>query len=772
MQRKFLQEKSLNRKQDNAEKSLNVDLSAKSKLIPYSTAADMLGLYDLYTEERDACESYRMIFTVNPICTNVLYNAVTEPVYREGSLSAVNLVETSILRTSEEFDEIFPNKVVPNELDGTINQSGDSIDQTFAVRDTEISHEKIGDFKYHCGYDIFNNHLLRINDFEHVKIENDNFNEDVFNTLFDYAIDYEGKPVKRILTETTDPITLSTTREYVRMYQLDTIKSMNTAFYDELRTVDGWFGFYNAGNINIPNAKIMDIETGDEKEISLNRILNNETPCGFIDLYPDRSLYSFIPKVNRYKKRLERNWDCTIAYPYKSDYDMFNRVMINFSGTTEEWDSWKVANQNKIPNAVRILNPRVTYNNVGDEIIEMHSILRHTIQPGDDVRIFFTVSDYSTGDYKEILRYSAPIKVVSVGDVNGNNTDRVFNVKLYDLMSICGVIEEDEEEAQDEFIVNKEKVLGLREQDGTVGKQVIHFFYRKIEDGCDDKYYFRKFKTFNYFEYTQIPDCDRIDEDPTIEVKCTDSEREEFERAKAEAVKVIKDPTVITEESPEYIRLGNDYFKKITRQLTYTQNKIAFAENIFGDRVAQVIFNDDICTTGLKDNLGRPLSVLYFTVVKTNRGHKEWYNSGITTDDAIEYSHCFGDVTSGLDLPEDSGATNFNVRKLYNVFSGECEETNAEYLDGLMLALDEAPVGDFIDGTPIPIESGITLENFTEFYGDIIEFSRVNFKETEIEKVYHRFNTAQRECLLNDKYFDVRYDELVGDLFDVQEVDE
>ena len=66
---------------DNAEKSLNVDLSAKSKLIPYSTAAGMLGLNDLYTEERNACENYRMIFTVNPICTNVLFNAVTEPVY-------------------------------------------------------------------------------------------------------------------------------------------------------------------------------------------------------------------------------------------------------------------------------------------------------------------------------------------------------------------------------------------------------------------------------------------------------------------------------------------------------------------------------------------------------------------------------------------------------------------------------------------------------------------------------------------------------------------
>ena len=48
MQRQFLQEKSLNRSADNAEKYLNVDLSAKSRLIPYSTAAGMLGLNDLY----------------------------------------------------------------------------------------------------------------------------------------------------------------------------------------------------------------------------------------------------------------------------------------------------------------------------------------------------------------------------------------------------------------------------------------------------------------------------------------------------------------------------------------------------------------------------------------------------------------------------------------------------------------------------------------------------------------------------------------------------
>jgi hypothetical protein len=183
--------------------------------------------------------------------------------------------------------------------------------------------------------------------------------------------------------------------------------------------------------------------------------------------------------------------------------------------------------------------------------------------------------------------------------------------------------------------------------------------------------------------------------------------------------------------------------------------------------VAQVVFNDDICVSGLKDNLGRPLTTVYFTAVKTNRGHKEWYNSGITSADTVEYSHCFGEITSGLDLPWDSAATNFNVRKLHNVFTGECRETR-EYLEGLMLALEDRPVGNYIDGTPLPLESGITLDSFDEFYGDIVEFSKANYTETTIEKVYHRFNTAQRECLLNEKYYDIYYDELVGDLFDVK----
>jgi hypothetical protein len=70
----------------------------------------------------------------------------------------------------------------------------------------------------------------------------------------------------------------------------------------------------------------------------------------------------------------------------------------------------------------------------------------------------------------------------------------------------------------------------------------------------------------------------------------------------------------------------------------------------------------------------------------------------------------------------------------------------------------------------MPLESGITLGSFNDFLGDIIEFAKADFRETTIEKVYHRFNTAQRECLKNKKYYDVNYDELVGDLYDVNSV--
>ena len=727
MQREFLQEKSLSRLQGNAEKSLNVDLSAKSRLIPYSTTAGMLGLNDLYIEERDACENYRMIFTVNPICTNVIYNAITEPVYKEGSDSAITLIETAVPLDNR---NVFP--------DGTISNSGGSVNQIYAVRNTEFSHERIGDFKYHCGYDIFNNHLLRTKDFDHAKIEGSSTpaNKKEFNSIFDFAIDYSGQTVQRDISDSEGPVKDGILkREPIRMYQLDNINSINTAFYENLRTVDGWYGFYNTGYINIPNGKLK-----DNSEVCVNRILNNETSCGFIDLYPDRSLYSFIPKVNRYRKRLERNWDCTIVYPYKSDYDTFNKVMLNI--TDEE--KWGRVSDTLKPYAVRVLGAYVKYNNVGDEVIEIHSLLRHTLVPGDEIRLFYAAKDDSEPvGYKEIGRLSVPVRVINVGDVNGDNENRCFTIKFSDIATFAEIIETED---------GKKLIIKKRKNDSETPAALL-FFYKKIVNGYDNKYYFRRFKKLINYEYYNC--------------NSANTSEEKMREIKANAVRLVREPSIIDENNPKYILLGDEYFEKISRPLTYTQNKIAFAENIFGDRVAQVIFNDDICISGLKDNLGRPLSTVYFTAVKTNRGHKDWYEEGNITADTVEYSHCFGEVTSGLDLPDDSGSTEYNVRKLYNVFKEECDPN---YSTGLEIALSGAPNGSY-NGTPMPLESGITLDEFDEFFGDIVEFSKADFRETIIEKVYHRFNTAQRECLLNTKYYNVNYDELDGDLYDVDKID-
>ena len=56
--------------------------------------------------------------------------------------------------------------------------------------------------------------------------------------------------------------------------------------------------------------------------LTLNKCMNNREACDFIDMYPDRSLFSFTPNINKYRgNRAERNWDYCITYPYSNWYD-------------------------------------------------------------------------------------------------------------------------------------------------------------------------------------------------------------------------------------------------------------------------------------------------------------------------------------------------------------------------------------------------------------------------------------------------------------------
>ena len=50
--------------------------------------------------------------------------------------------------------------------------------------------------------------------------------------------------------------------------------------------------------------------------------------------------------------------------------------------------------------------------------------------------------------------------------------------------------------------------------------------------------------------------------------------------------------------------------------------KIAFSKNIYNDNITEIVFTDDINIGSLKDNLGRPLTDIYFTIIN-NQGYKE-----------------------------------------------------------------------------------------------------------------------------------------------------
>lgn len=621
------------------EHNVNVSLTAKTRSLPYNNLIGELSAYQLYNNERDASSKYRMIFTVNPVCSNVLFNMKTEVMKDEGS---------------DECEVLFDNDTA--NIEGTENAGNSTpLDRYQAIKDTEYSHKDIGGLTYHCGLDIFNNHMLRNDGFVHInKTKDDNPTEE-YNTLVDLLRDCDGNQVtEKIGIKYTDKQLTN-----IHLYQHDTILSFYDAYSTHISEKNGWYGFTNPGNIEIPNHK-------DQKgnEYMINRMLLGNKACEYIDMYPDRSLYSFIPKYNKFRNRVEKNWNYAITYAYKSDKETFGKI-----------------NGDSKNNAVQCFWEH-KYDTNGNDTLCCRTLMRHNLSVNDRVRFY-----YGT----EQKRMEASVRVISVGDSEGNDTNRYFSVK-YENVALFA----------EEF------------------KQGL--WYRRESNGIECEYYFRKMKKIT---------------------------------------------------NPDGSELKNDL------------NKGAFAENIYGDAIAQVVYTDDIDVDGLKDNLGRPVSELYFTVVKNNAGYEKWYDEDNFTDEDIEYSHCFGKVTGGLDLgkkedfEELEGNTkgdwdfirNYNSRYIHNIDSDEFDgkEKITDYwgdeITNKPLALYALKNEDDVNDTDD--EKGITI-NDLEFWGDVVEFSPADFTETVIETTYNRFNTAQRETS-NNLYASIKYDELIFDDYDLND---
>ena len=314
--KKFLLESSKNNTNVNVESSEYIELSTKQRALPIEQVQGFINHYELYLKERNECRNYKMFFTLHPYMTNVLFNAFTEIVYNEGGIQSGIIGSGGTLSNSH--TNFFPNKgTIGNEntfkaLLGT-NYNGDRRYQL--LRDTELSHEEMGNVTYNCGLDIFNNHYLRSNGFFCMKQGSISgiTNKSVFNTVEDYLVYGSNNSIATHVREVpgTDSSVLNkskstgsslytssssngseitkTTSRATHLINRENFKDITTAFSEGIKDVNGWVGFYNKAYLPMKNVK--------NKTVSINKCINNRNACDFIYMYPDRSLFSFMPKI-------------------------------------------------------------------------------------------------------------------------------------------------------------------------------------------------------------------------------------------------------------------------------------------------------------------------------------------------------------------------------------------------------------------------------------------------------------------------------------------
>lgn len=158
---------------------------------------------------------------------------------------------------------------------------------------------------------------------------------------------------------------------------------------------------------------------------------------------------------------------------------------------------------------------------------------------------------------------------------------------------------------------------------------------------------------------------------------------------------------------------------KIIEPDDYETYKLAFSQNVYQDDVAQFVLNEDVDVSNLVDNLGRPLTELYLTIIKTDS------------------AALFTQVKSGIELPF--------IEQL------NTSNTSNPYL------LSIPVINKIHNGGQLPFPSHIPLENNVkitdnddiigniEYYGDLVEYNEAELREIVLADVAHRFNTLNRE---------------------------
>ena len=158
------------------------------------------------------------------------------------------------------------------------------------------------------------------------------------------------------------------------------------------------------------------------------------------------------------------------------------------------------------------------------------------------------------------------------------------------------------------------------------------------------------------------------------------------------------------------------YLRKFRRieNADYSIYPIGFSNTVFNDKNYQITFNNKIDLGGLRDNLGRPLSEVFLTFIKTNSEGDQFMTA----------------TKSGLDLELLSGSlSDINISNIRKIHNG----------------------GPNLFDTHTPLEPDINMGAIEfsgdTFYGDLVEYNKTELNEKVLSDVLHRYNTNKRELI-------------------------
>ena len=177
----------------------------------------------------------------------------------------------------------------------------------------------------------------------------------------------------------------------------------------------------------------------------------------------------------------------------------------------------------------------------------------------------------------------------------------------------------------------------------------------------------------------------------------------------------------------------SEYYVRVLKTLTpdekdYDLYPASYGVNYFDDKEAAFYFKSDIDVKDLRDNLGRPLSELFLTIVKndqdgdmTNINNQYWLNEQSFLTDTQLRTRFWMPIVGGYET-ENNVNVNYNIRAVGDNYPGGSPNYPQVYFPNI----DESD--DLFDN-------------------DIVEYNEHLLLERTLEEIFHRTNTVYRENL-------------------------